>query len=583
MASSSSVPESSSNMQQPEAPAYEIKGRTMSLEEWDLKIQTENPVDFKSLAFHGCNISKYYETQGLVEYFKFLNGPTYQTLVRHFWVRATIYDRAAAKIEEDEKTELRSSIMGIPIHISEQVLAYVLRRPAHGSFEGGIQNAKDSHWNENANLLPKGGSSDQPSLEHKIFLHFFIKREYANVPKYMFKHLVNQTRESQLNNRCWVPYGRLLSEIFHQGGILKALSSVNAFTDAQLGTETGKIINGTTLRHMKLIGKDDYTKLSTDMQESDAKSALMEDFPPICKQDALEVQMHFIRDHFERTNVKISLREVPEEMYGGPLPVAKSRKTKRKALTKEDYLEEASKKSSKKSKRRKVESVSQTTSEGLKKAKPTVIVSPMVEVTSEMEQEANELAEKELASQKQLAEQYRRERDEKLKAAGLLEINPLSAKKASEIVALAAETQEQTIKEATIVLQEAVPRGEGTSEAHASEFEATLSDSLKGIPDSPHCVDIVNVESDSTPSVSSDSTSLSSFDLDEITLSQKYNMHPKNHSPSSKTHKEPESSILEQINELASQRMKVTEHLSPNSQTSFCSFTRNQHITTKSL
>jgi len=40
------VPESTTQ----EAPAYEIKGRTMSLEEWDLKIQTENPVDFTSLA-----------------------------------------------------------------------------------------------------------------------------------------------------------------------------------------------------------------------------------------------------------------------------------------------------------------------------------------------------------------------------------------------------------------------------------------------------------------------------------------------------------------------------------------------------
>jgi hypothetical protein len=58
MASSSSVPESS--MQQEEIPkstmqdelAYEIKGRTMSLEEWDLKIQTENPVDFTSLEYH---------------------------------------------------------------------------------------------------------------------------------------------------------------------------------------------------------------------------------------------------------------------------------------------------------------------------------------------------------------------------------------------------------------------------------------------------------------------------------------------------------------------------------------------------
>jgi hypothetical protein len=66
MASSSSVPES--NMQEvvpesttQETPAYEIRGRTMSLEEWELNVRTENPVDFISLAYHGCDIISYYE------------------------------------------------------------------------------------------------------------------------------------------------------------------------------------------------------------------------------------------------------------------------------------------------------------------------------------------------------------------------------------------------------------------------------------------------------------------------------------------------------------------------------------------
>lgn len=48
---------------------------------------------------------------------------------------------------------------------------------------------------QNENLLPKGGSSDQPSLEHKIFLHFFIIKEKANVPKYIFKHMIKELRE----------------------------------------------------------------------------------------------------------------------------------------------------------------------------------------------------------------------------------------------------------------------------------------------------------------------------------------------------------------------------------------------------
>jgi len=116
---------------------------------------------------------------------------------------------------------------------------------------------------QNENLLPKGGGSDQPSLEHRVFLHFFLKKEKANIPKYLFKHLIKTLKESQLNNRTWVAYGRLISEIFNQGGLLRGLSETRGFTDSMLGTVTGKIINGSTLANMKLIKPDVVVKLES--------------------------------------------------------------------------------------------------------------------------------------------------------------------------------------------------------------------------------------------------------------------------------------------------------------------------------
>ncbi|RHN45365.1 hypothetical protein MtrunA17_Chr7g0229991 [Medicago truncatula] len=265
--------------------------------------------------------------------------------------------------------------MGIPVHISEEIISFVLRRPAEGTYKAGIKNVKTSPWNEivhqtifnskekgvyadlgmeikmmmkiqNENLLPKGGGSDQPSLEHKIFLHLFIR------------HMIQQLRESQEKNRCWVPYGRLISEILYQGGILKAFSNVNFFTDEQLGTVTGKIINGGTLKNMKLISASDYKQLESDLKESHAISNLMENFSPICKKDPLDVQMNYIKDHFASTGTRISLQDVPENMYEGALPVAKSRKTKRKAISKDDYLEEAAEQTSKKAKKSQKEKAS---------------------------------------------------------------------------------------------------------------------------------------------------------------------------------------------------------------------------------
>jgi len=227
-------------------------------------------------------------------------------------------------------TKIKSSIMGIPVFISQDVIAYVIRRASEGNFKDGLDNNKKSPWNEvvhqtifnnkkkgvynslsmekkmllkiqNENLLPKGGGFNQPSLEHRVFLHFFIKKEITNVPKYIFKHMIKTLRESQPNNRVWVPYGRLISEILHQGGILKDLGETKVFTDQQLGTFTGKIINGSTLGNMALIKKEDIKKLDTYMKESTTMSNLMEGFPPICKQDPLDVQLYYIHDHLQNT------------------------------------------------------------------------------------------------------------------------------------------------------------------------------------------------------------------------------------------------------------------------------------------
>jgi len=102
---------------------------------------------------------------------------------------------------------------------------------------------------------------------------------------------------------------------------------------------------------MNLIGKEAYTKLSINHKEFDTMSNLMDDFPSICKQDPLDVQINYIKDHFSTTGKRIRLEDVPETMYGGALPIAKSRKTMRKSLTKDEYLEDASEHPSKKAKK----------------------------------------------------------------------------------------------------------------------------------------------------------------------------------------------------------------------------------------
>jgi len=108
-----------------------------------------------------------------------------------------------------------------------------------------------------------------------------------------------------------------------------------------LGTVTGKIINGTTLDNMKLIKPDVVVKLETGMKEFRISSNLMEGFPPMCKQDPLDVQLFYIADHLQSTGEEIRLEDIPEVMYGGKVKIAKSRKTKRKPVLEVEYLEGA--------------------------------------------------------------------------------------------------------------------------------------------------------------------------------------------------------------------------------------------------
>jgi len=146
---------------------------------------------------------------------------------------------------------------------------------------------------------------------------------------------------------------------------LKALSDTKIFTNQQLGTVTGKVINGSTLRHMKLINKEDYKKLDTDLKESYVVSNLMEDFPPICMKDPLYVRVSFILKHFETTREIIRMEDVLEDMYGGALPVAKSRKTKKRVITEAEYLDDVSEQPSKKAKKVEVATQAEATGYGM--------------------------------------------------------------------------------------------------------------------------------------------------------------------------------------------------------------------------
>jgi len=530
------------------------------------------------------------------------------------------------KTREEMGLEIRSSIMGIFVFISEVSISWVIRRASKGKFVSGLDNSKTSPWNDivnktmfnstrkgkyselsmvnkmllkiqNENLLPKGGGGDQPSLDHRVFLHFFMTKQKANVPKYIFRHMIKTLRESQTIKRSWIPYGRLISEIHHQGGILNALKEVNFFTDAQLGTVTGKIINGSTLKHMKLIKKEDYKVLSTDLKESTVLSNLMDDFPPICKQDLVEVQVRYMVEHFERTGQTIKISDILENMYGGALPIAKSRKSKKRAMTEAEYVEDALEPASKKAKKSKV-------------AQQEKLVDP--EVLS-IQQEAQELDASEVldkrtrskksadAPQSSIPKKKRKMAIKKLRQAILAAEEEEEAatslvtrevlkkraaeatlKKALEIAAQISVPSDVLLQEASIEaaqagieltedLQQLVVSGELLKDSkdkaagsQAATSKDAASEAARGNPDVSHSAKIIEVESGSETSISSPHSS----DLDDVTLRLLY----KNISPSSKQKQKVNTkpfepvypTVLKNIGEMSQMRVDICNKLPAN-------------------
>jgi len=78
-----------------------------------------------------------------------------------------------------------------------------------------------------------------------------------------------------------VLYTRLLFKIFRQEKLVQKLQC--------LGTCKGRMLSGVTLRSMKIIPKNEVITSDQDLQTSLNQTAYFDDFPPISKEDPLEV------------------------------------------------------------------------------------------------------------------------------------------------------------------------------------------------------------------------------------------------------------------------------------------------------
>jgi len=545
MASSSSKQasgSSSSNLQ--------IKPKTMANSLDSFEVQCESPVDFASLKRNGMDLDSLIAVQEMFSYFDMLNGPTYVTLVKDLWVRAEVYDVDAAKDEElravikdpslrgktrqemglesFRQTEIRSSVMGIPITITKEVIAKACRVTSTGRY---IWNANRNHplldsykgvvlkGNSSTKLVDidgqhrmllkfmtecffqKGGGSDQPSIDHKLVLYFLAAFNKINLPKYLMHHLCWAINEGIRGKRKQIPCGRLLSEIFTQGKLLEIFKRNNLASDKFLRTKTGKMINGKTLQNMKIIKK--FSPNEKDLKESTAPTKLMKDFPPIYQERNPEVLAKLVADSVKESGISLIV-EAPKVADEVPLQVRRKRTAtdagseasdaqtkKSRKHTSEASATDNSSAPIPKRKRGKGEASSVNSQEKLAEAreerakrmkafKEKYETSGLV-MTPEQAREVQKQIEEMMAARNKEKAALKAARDEKLQSIGIDASDEYFLEKLAEVKQIADSVEQFALKEATEMLEKipeaseadgSVAAPESASIAEASEASA---------------------------------------------------------------------------------------------------------------
>jgi len=451
-----------------------------------------------------------------------LNGPTYVTLVKDFWAKAEVYYVEAALAEEDEamirnpclrgktrqemglksfrQTEIRSTVMGIPITITKEVIAKACRVATNGRF---IWNANRNHpflesykgvvlkGNSSTKLgdidgqhrmllkfmtecfFQKGGGSDQPSIDHKLVLYFLASFNKINLPRYIMHHLCWAINEGIRSKRKQIPCGRLLSEIFSQGKILEILRRNNLASDQVLKTKTRKMINGKTLQNMKIIKK--FSPNEKDLKESTAPTKLMTDFPPIYQEKNSEALAKLVADYAKESDIRMDT-EAPAAAAEVPLQVrwkrtasdagseAKGAQTKKSMKDTSDAsaTDICSSPLLKRKRRRYAPPV--TSQEKLEEARKErakemrtfkeKYETPGFVMTPEEAKKAQKQIEEMLAERRKEKAAIKAARDEKLQSIGIDASDDYFMEKLAEVRRIAGSIEKQVVKEAAEMLEQ---------------------------------------------------------------------------------------------------------------------------------
>ncbi|KAK2452028.1 hypothetical protein QL285_011031 [Trifolium repens] len=337
---------------------------------------TEKFVDFESLKANGIDVQNLFFDQKWENYFEMLNGFVYYDLVKYFWQKAKVFDRASA--DEEYKNliaknkslkgksrqelglkpyrgrEIRSNILGINVVITQAHIAKILGLDNQGE-DIEVYDTKSKHLDSiNQDLFKPGstnrdfgklkcmrhqfefafriflativtreGGLDTISIPHKHFIWFLYKKVKVNLAKILFDHMCLTITASRTKMPSNIHHPRLISELIRQTkltDILSAREKLRVFQTAKY--------DATVLVNMKRKTKNEIISVKTPLEQVYEKYFWCDGFPTISEHDNEDVINNFIEIVRRDTGVRVPRKmvvSVPNwEIFKGPKAITRS-------------------------------------------------------------------------------------------------------------------------------------------------------------------------------------------------------------------------------------------------------------------
>ncbi|KAK2419068.1 hypothetical protein QL285_041202 [Trifolium repens] len=353
---------------------------------------TEKFVDFESLKANGIDIQYLFYNQQWQNYFEMLNGFVYFDIVKYFWQKAKVYDRASYDKEYKDMVEknkelrgktrkelglkpyrgreIRSNILGINVVITQAHIAKILGLDNKGEdievydkkskyldsihqdlFKSGCTQrdfGKIMHMKHTfefafrmclSTIFTRKGGLDTISIPHKHLIWFLYKRVKVNLAKILFDHMCFTIHEGRTKIPSVIHHPRLISELIRQTkltDILSAKEKLRVFQTAKY--------DASVLVNMKRKTKEEIIQVKTPLQQVYEKYFWCDGFPTISEHDNDEVIENFLEAVRRDTGVSVPRKmvvSVPNwDIFKGPRDITRNRRKPR--TTEQEMIDEGS-------------------------------------------------------------------------------------------------------------------------------------------------------------------------------------------------------------------------------------------------